>query len=132
MCFFYSLWNDATISSWFKTLIINKPGLHDAATGTFEPIDAMSVISPTPLSLRIKKGWEPLDSTVLFLQALVTEYRDAESEDDKLQVLANLANFAYDPVNFEYLRQLQVNVFISDMKTDIYLETHDDQVICYC
>jgi len=26
--------------------------------------------------------------------------------DAKLQVLANLANFAYDPINYEYLRQL--------------------------
>ena len=28
--------------------------------------------------------------------------------DAKLQVLANLANFAYDPINYEYLRQLNV------------------------
>jgi len=29
-------------------------------------------------------------------------------EEAKLQVLANLANFAYDPINYEYLRQLNV------------------------
>lgn len=28
--------------------------------------------------------------------------------DAKGQVLANLANFAYDPINYEYLRQLKV------------------------
>lgn len=30
--------------------------------------------------------------------------------DAKEQVLANLANFAYDPGNYQYLRQLQVLV----------------------
>ena len=26
----------------------------------------------------------------------------------KLQVLANLANFAYDPINYEYIRHLKI------------------------
>ena len=43
-----------------------------------------------------------------FLQSLVTEYQDTTSEDAKQQVLANLANFAYDPVNYEHLRELKV------------------------
>ncbi|XP_032097621.1 armadillo repeat-containing protein 7 isoform X3 [Cebus imitator] len=42
-----------------------------------------------------------------FLQALVTEFQETQSQDAKEQVLANLANFAYDPNNYEYLRQLQ-------------------------
>ncbi|XP_014594247.1 armadillo repeat-containing protein 7 isoform X3 [Equus asinus] len=42
-----------------------------------------------------------------YLQALVTEFQETESEDAKEQVLANLANFAYDPSNYQYLRQLQ-------------------------
>jgi hypothetical protein len=43
-----------------------------------------------------------------FLQSLVTEYQDITSHEAKFQVLANLANFAYDPINYEYLRQLNV------------------------
>ncbi|XP_014442261.1 armadillo repeat-containing protein 7 isoform X2 [Tupaia chinensis] len=42
-----------------------------------------------------------------YLQALVTEFQETESQDAKEQVLANLANFAYDPSNYQYLRQLQ-------------------------
>ncbi|XP_051014989.1 armadillo repeat-containing protein 7 isoform X3 [Acomys russatus] len=42
-----------------------------------------------------------------YLQALVTEFQETESLDAKEQVLANLANFAYDPGNYQYLRQLQ-------------------------
>ncbi|XP_019063986.1 armadillo repeat-containing protein 7 isoform X4 [Fukomys damarensis] len=42
-----------------------------------------------------------------YLQALVTEFQETESQDAKEQVLANLANFAYDPNNYQYLRQLQ-------------------------
>ena len=30
------------------------------------------------------------------------------SLESKLQILANLANFAYDPINYEYLRTLNV------------------------
>ncbi|KAM9210975.1 armadillo repeat-containing protein 7 isoform 3-T4 [Dugong dugon] len=42
-----------------------------------------------------------------YLQALVSEFQETESQDAKEQVLANLANFAYDPSNYQYLRQLQ-------------------------
>ncbi|KAM4844708.1 armadillo repeat-containing protein 7 isoform 4-T4 [Thomomys bottae] len=42
-----------------------------------------------------------------YLQALVTEFQETQSRDAKEQVLANLANFAYDPNNYQYLRQLQ-------------------------
>ena len=43
-----------------------------------------------------------------YLQRLVGEYQDTDSADARRQVLANLANFAYDPVNYEYLRALNV------------------------
>lgn len=33
-------------------------------------------------------------------------------------MLANLANFAYDPKNYEYLRQLQVLYLFLDMLTE--------------
>lgn len=43
-----------------------------------------------------------------YLEQLVNEFRATKSCDAKGQVLANLANFAYDPINYEYLRQLKV------------------------
>ncbi|XP_025075838.1 armadillo repeat-containing protein 7 [Pogonomyrmex barbatus] len=43
-----------------------------------------------------------------FLQLLSTEYNTTKSKDAKEQVLANLANFAYDPINYGYMRQLRI------------------------
>uniref|UniRef100_A0A8C3P5E9 Armadillo repeat-containing protein 7 n=1 Tax=Cyanoderma ruficeps TaxID=181631 RepID=A0A8C3P5E9_9PASS len=53
-----------------------------------------------------------------YLQALVTEFQVTDSTEAKEQVLANLANFAYDPSNYEYLRQLQVLDLFLDMLTE--------------
>ncbi|XP_060950969.1 armadillo repeat-containing protein 7 [Limanda limanda] len=53
-----------------------------------------------------------------FLQTLVTEFQDTDSGEAKEQVLANLANFAYDPKNMEYLRELQVTDLFLDMLTE--------------
>uniref|UniRef100_A0A9L0R9F3 Armadillo repeat containing 7 n=1 Tax=Equus caballus TaxID=9796 RepID=A0A9L0R9F3_HORSE len=54
-----------------------------------------------------------------YLQALVTEFQETESEDAKEQVLANLANFAYDPSNYQYLRQLQVlDLFLDSLSEE--------------
>ncbi|XP_013888613.1 armadillo repeat-containing protein 7 [Austrofundulus limnaeus] len=53
-----------------------------------------------------------------YLQTLVTEFQDTDSEEAKQQVLANLANFSYDPKNTEYLLQLQVPDLFLDMLTE--------------
>nr|XP_016846838.1 PREDICTED: armadillo repeat-containing protein 7 isoform X2 [Anolis carolinensis] len=53
-----------------------------------------------------------------YLQALVTEFQVSESSEAKEQVLANLANFAYDPKNYGYLRQLKVLDLFLDMLTE--------------
>ncbi|XP_075701381.1 armadillo repeat-containing protein 7 [Rhinoderma darwinii] len=53
-----------------------------------------------------------------YLQSLVTEFQDTDSTDAKEQVLANLANFSYDPKNLTYLRQLQVPDLFMDMLTE--------------
>ncbi|CAH2302438.1 armadillo repeat-containing 7 [Pelobates cultripes] len=53
-----------------------------------------------------------------YLQALVTEFQDTDSAEAKEQVLANLANFAYDPRNFSDLRKLQVIDLFLDMLTE--------------
>ncbi|NXY07256.1 ARMC7 protein, partial [Pteruthius melanotis] len=82
-------------------------------------------------------------SRLEYLQALVTEFQVTDSTGNKRrcslalsesrvsshtrpfslaeakeQVLANLANFAYDPSNYEYLRQLQVLDLFLDMLTE--------------
>lgn len=39
--------------------------------------------------------------------------------DTKLQVLANLANFAYDPINYDYIRSLQlIDIFLEHLYSD--------------
>lgn len=53
-----------------------------------------------------------------YLQSLVTEFQDTDSEDSKEQVLANLANFAYDPGNMDFLKELQVPDLFMDMLTE--------------
>ncbi|XP_017579814.1 armadillo repeat-containing protein 7 isoform X1 [Pygocentrus nattereri] len=53
-----------------------------------------------------------------YLQGLVTEFQDTDSEEAKEQILANLANFAYDPRNMEALRMLQVTDLFLDMLTE--------------
>ena len=58
------------------------------------------------------------------LQALITEFQDCDKESSKTQILANLANFAYDPLNYEYLHQLNV----VDLFLDMLNETNEDMV----
>ncbi|XP_076855655.1 armadillo repeat-containing protein 7 isoform X2 [Brachyhypopomus gauderio] len=53
-----------------------------------------------------------------YLQGLVTEFQDTDSEDAKEQILANLANFAYDPRNLDALQMLQVTELFLDMLTE--------------
>ncbi|KAJ9591448.1 hypothetical protein L9F63_002054 [Diploptera punctata] len=53
-----------------------------------------------------------------YLQLLVTEFQDTKSEEAKEQVVANLANFAYDPINFEYLRKLNVINLLLDLLSE--------------
>ncbi|KAI3922895.1 hypothetical protein MKW98_007026 [Papaver atlanticum] len=43
-----------------------------------------------------------------YLQELVSEFQNATNEETKEKVVAHLANFAYDPFNFTFLRQLNV------------------------
>lgn len=43
-----------------------------------------------------------------YLKELVTEFQVSSSNEAKEQVLANLANFAYDPVNYEHFKRLDI------------------------
>ncbi|XP_035304246.1 armadillo repeat-containing protein 7 isoform X4 [Cricetulus griseus] len=72
-----------------------------------------------------------------YLQALVTEFQETESQDAKQQVLANLANFAYDPSNYQYLRQLQVlDLFLDSLseenETLVKFAIGDDSAFSSC
>jgi hypothetical protein len=53
-----------------------------------------------------------------YLQQLVTEFTDTADQDDKIQILAHLANFAYDPINYEHLIKLNV--------TELFLDCLDE------
>lgn len=49
-----------------------------------------------------------------FLKLLASEYKTSSSKDAQEQVLANLANFAYDPINYGYMRQLRIiDIFLN-------------------
>ncbi|XP_062581543.1 armadillo repeat-containing protein 7-like [Saccostrea cucullata] len=54
-----------------------------------------------------------------YLQALVTEFQETDSLESKQEVLANLGNFAYDPVNYEYIRTLNIiDLFLDCLEED--------------
>ncbi|GMH20979.1 hypothetical protein Nepgr_022821 [Nepenthes gracilis] len=53
-----------------------------------------------------------------YLQELVTQFQNATSEESKKRVAANLANFAYDPYNYKFLRQLNVLELFLDCMTE--------------
>ncbi|XP_065333293.1 LOW QUALITY PROTEIN: armadillo repeat-containing protein 7 [Cloeon dipterum] len=54
-----------------------------------------------------------------YLAQLVREFHETRSQEAKRQILANLANFAYDPINFEFLRLHRV--------IDLFIDTLPDE-----
>ncbi|XP_071954419.1 armadillo repeat-containing protein 7-like [Antedon mediterranea] len=58
-----------------------------------------------------------------YLQQLVTEFQKTTDDIYKRQVIANLANFSYDPVNYGYLQQLNViDLFLDSLSDDNLVE----------
>ncbi|CAK1599989.1 unnamed protein product [Parnassius mnemosyne] len=54
-----------------------------------------------------------------YLSLLVDEYLNSVSFDAKCQVLANLANFAYDPINYCFLRDVgALDIFLYVLKNE--------------
>ncbi|KOB73749.1 Armadillo repeat-containing protein 7 [Operophtera brumata] len=54
-----------------------------------------------------------------FLSLLVDEFLHSSSYEAKCQVLANLANFAYDPINYGYIRDVGVlDIFLHVLKNE--------------
>ncbi|KAJ8430956.1 hypothetical protein Cgig2_003540 [Carnegiea gigantea] len=52
------------------------------------------------------------------LQDLVTKFQTAKSEEEKENIVVNLANFAYNPYNYAVLRQLNVLELFIDCLTE--------------
>lgn len=52
------------------------------------------------------------------LQSLVSEFQETVNEGAKLEIAANLANFSYDPINYEYLKILNVVDLFLDCLTE--------------
>lgn len=53
-----------------------------------------------------------------YLQDLVTQFQNTTNEESKEKIIANLANFAYDPYNYTFLRQLNVLELFLDCLTE--------------
>ncbi|KAH3744222.1 ARM repeat superfamily protein [Pelomyxa schiedti] len=53
-----------------------------------------------------------------YLRSLVTEFQDTNKIDCKLQIVANLANFAFDPQNYHWFRELHIIDLFLDMLTE--------------
>ncbi|KAL4236085.1 Armadillo repeat-containing protein 7 [Mactra antiquata] len=61
-----------------------------------------------------------------YLQSLVNEYQNTDSSDAKTQIMANLANFAYDPINYEHFKSLNIiDLFLDG------LEEMDEDLVEY-
>jgi len=61
-----------------------------------------------------------------YLKQLLNEYEHlSTNNENKLQILANFANFSYDPINYNYLRDLNIiDLFIDCLQ----MHTDDDFV----
>jgi hypothetical protein len=61
-----------------------------------------------------------------YLKQLLNEYEHSSTNNEnKLQLLANFANFSYDPINYNYLRDLNIiDLFIDCLQ----MHTNDDFV----
>ncbi|KAK1285936.1 hypothetical protein QJS10_CPB20g01260 [Acorus calamus] len=52
------------------------------------------------------------------LQELVIQFQQATDEESKEKIVAHLANFAYDPYNYNFLRQLNILELFLDCLTE--------------
>lgn len=71
----------------------------------------------TPASLKKRTGKADINR-FNYLKELVNEYTSNLVETEKKeQVLANLANFAYDPINYEFFKRLNIiDLFINGLR----------------
>uniref|UniRef100_A0A2P2JC30 Uncharacterized protein MANES_02G134600 n=1 Tax=Rhizophora mucronata TaxID=61149 RepID=A0A2P2JC30_RHIMU len=55
---------------------------------------------------------------IQYIQELVSQFQNATDEETKERIVANLANFAYDPYNYPFLHQLNVLELFLDCMTE--------------
>ncbi|CAM0956077.1 unnamed protein product [Alopecurus aequalis] len=53
-----------------------------------------------------------------YLQDLVTQFQESTDEECKERIVANLSNFAYDPYNYAFMRQLNILELFLDCITE--------------
>ena len=77
----------------------------------------------TPSSLRRRTGRFGV-KRFEYLKQLLNEYEHPlTNNENKLQLLANFANFSYDPINYDYLRKLNIiDLFLDHLQ----MNTDDD------
>ncbi len=70
----------------------------------------------TPQSLAKRTKQTDTDRPT-YIKQLLEEYENLKTDDKKkLQILANLGNFAYDPINYEYFRRFGVlDIFLNNL-----------------
>ncbi|MCD7447603.1 Armadillo repeat-containing protein 7 [Datura stramonium] len=73
-------------------------------------LDLPSIVAFTcsPIVKGKKNALESMNLRVEYLQELVTQFQNVPSEETKEKIALIWANFAYDPYNFTFLRQLNV------------------------
>lgn len=76
-----------------------------------------SFMFSTRSSLKRRAGCSGTDR-FQYLQSLVSEFQDTDSYEAREQIVANLANFAYDPINYEHLRRLNILDLFLDMLSE--------------
>jgi armadillo repeat-containing protein 7 len=75
----------------------------------------------TPQSLQRRTGRFGV-GRFAYLKQLCDEYKsESTSSEKREQVLANLGNFAYDPINYEYFRRLNVIDVFLNVLNDCYM-----------
>jgi hypothetical protein len=87
----------------------------------------------TPHSLKRRTGRFGVNRYE-YLKQLIHEYETTDDDDCREQVLANLANFAYDPINYEYFRRLNViDIFLGVLsKLDSHLASKGgSKLVCF-
>ena len=81
----------------------------------------------TPVSLKRRTGRFGV-GRFEYLKQLLNEYENPVTNDEsKIQLLANFANFSYDPINYEFLRRLN----IIDLFLDCLRVHNDDDFAHY-
>ncbi|KAI8807945.1 hypothetical protein BJ742DRAFT_294439 [Cladochytrium replicatum] len=62
-----------------------------------------------------------------YIQSLVNQFQAADAASKTVQILAHLANFAYDPINYDFLWELNVHELFLDILAEY--DVQDNRLI---